>query len=148
MKRVLSTLALFSVVLIATIAHAGTYLDTAALLLSEARRSNEWVMSHLGDRDLAKAAHEGAEARVRAARQISVPKEVVTMHPHLLLALENSERALDAASTGANEKFLSFLRVSRDEEGTFKSLLSQAKLDLPKVAARPRRVLPHEAALY
>ncbi|MFO0661341.1 MAG: hypothetical protein U0165_16135, partial [Polyangiaceae bacterium] len=94
MKRLVTLLALFSVVLVATIAHAGTYLDTAALLLSDARRSNEWVMSHLSDRELAKAAHESAEARVRAARQMTVPKEVVTMHPHLLLALENSERAM------------------------------------------------------
>lgn len=120
-------------ILIATVALAGSYLDRAALLLADCRRSNDWVMSHLGDRELAAVARDMAEARVKVARKMVVPKEVVQAHPHLLLALENSERAAAFAADGDSDGFFRHVRVSRDEDGLFRSLLAQQKLQLPPV---------------
>jgi hypothetical protein len=115
------------------LAFGGSYLDRAALLLHECHQTNEWLLSHLTDRELAAVAHDMAEARVKAARRMAVPKEIVAAHPHLLLTLENAERAAAGAAAGDLEHFMQYLRVSRDEEGLFRSLLAQLKLPLPAV---------------
>lgn len=118
----------------AALAYAGSYLDRSAILLGDTRRANEWILTHLSDREMSEILHDVAEARLKSARKMSVPttpKEVAMAHPHLLLALEISERAAAAAAAGQNEKFLAYLRSARDEDATFRSLLSAAKLDLP-----------------
>jgi hypothetical protein len=69
----------------ASAAWAGTYLDTAGLLLDENRRSQAFVQAHLPDLKLADAAHQLAEARVKTARTVFVPKDVERAHPHLML---------------------------------------------------------------
>jgi hypothetical protein len=132
-KRFLSLIVLSLVLLVATLAHAGSYLDRAALLLGDARRGNDWVLAHLSDKDLAVVARDVADARVRTARAMQVPKDVASVHPHLLLALENSERAAAAAADGDTDKFLHHLRMARDEDGTFRALLQQMRLALPNV---------------
>lgn len=139
MKRRVTLLALAATALVATIAVAGTYLDRAALLLADCKRTNEWVLGHLSDRELAAVARDVAEARVRAARGMSVPKEVAGVHPHLLLALENGERACAAAADGDTDRFMHHLRISRDEDGIFRSLLAQQKLQLPPIKGRAPR---------
>ncbi|HEU4409203.1 MAG TPA: hypothetical protein VFS43_28350 [Polyangiaceae bacterium] len=123
-------------VLAAANAWAGPYLDRAGLLVGEMHRANEFLQAHAGDKELAALVREGAEARVRAARKMSVPKEVVPMHPHLLLALENAERAAAAAQEGTLERFGHHLRVSRDEESVFRAMLAQQKYELPSVAGK------------
>src|SRR4051812_39574698 len=70
----------------------GTYLRTAAILLDESKRSTDWMLTHEGDTELARVLHDMAEARVRASRQVVVPKELDRAHPHLLLTLETVER--------------------------------------------------------
>ena len=115
------------------LAFAGSYLDRAALLLNECHQTNEWLLAHLTDKELAAVAHDMADARVKAARRMAVPKDVVAAHPHFLLTLENAERAADAAAAGDLEHFMQYLRVSRDEEGLFRSLLTQLKLQLPPI---------------
>jgi len=114
-------------------AHAGSYLDRAAILLDECRRGNDWLLAHLTDRELATVQRELAEARLKAARKMQVPKEVVSAHPHLLLCLENAERAASSAADGDQQGFFRFLRQCRDEEGLFKALLTQLKYQLPAV---------------
>ena len=133
MKRLRLVLLTVSLVLVAGLALAGSYLDRAALLLADARRTNEWVLSHLSDKELAAIARDVAAARVRAAQKMQVPKEVAGVHPHLLLTMENSERAMSAAADGDVEKFLHHLRVARQEDATFRGLLAQQKLTLPNV---------------
>ena len=125
--------ALPAVLLLALDARAGSYLDRAAILLDACRRSNDWLLAHLTDRELASVLRDEAEARLKAARKMQVPKEIVAAHPHLLLCLENAERASAMANDGDVEGFLRFLRQCRDEEGLFKALLTQLKLQLPVV---------------
>jgi len=114
-------------------AWAGSYLDRAAILLDGCRRDCDWLLAHLTDRELASVLRNVAEARLKAARTMQVPKEIVAAHPHLLLCLENGERAASSAADGDQQGFFRFLRQCRDEEGLFKALLAQLKYQLPSV---------------
>jgi hypothetical protein len=133
MNRRALLLSLLSLPLVPRWAWAGSYLDRAALLLDECRRANEWLLAHLSDRELAMVIREAAEARLKAARKMQIPKEITAAHPHLLLCLENAERAASAAAEGDHQRFLQFLRQSREEEGLFRALLAQLKFQLPAV---------------
>jgi hypothetical protein len=117
---------------LAASAWAGTYLDTVALLLDESHRSAEWVERHLWDVKLATIAHQLADARVKSGRAILVPHEVEKAHPHLLLSLEALERAMSAAVEGEHQRFLRLLVQAREEERTFRSILSQDKFTVPE----------------
>lgn len=134
MKRVVAFSSLTFSLLLSTWAYASTYLDTAALLLDQSRRSVEWVERRLSDRQLAKAAHLLAEARVKAGQEIEVPKEADRAHPHLLLALETAERAFFAAKEGDTKRFLRLRRLAREEERTYRELLQQAKQSMPDLS--------------
>src|SRR5687767_14164017 len=92
--------------LVAVPAHAGSYLDRSSLLLGQATSESDYLRGKLSDRELARVIHALASARVRAATSMTVPKEVAQAHPHLLLVLENHERAADAARVGEAQRFL------------------------------------------
>jgi hypothetical protein len=62
---------------------------------------------------------------------MEVPKEVVQAHPHLLLMLEDCERAANAAVERNAEGFLKFQRAARDEEEHFRAILKQLGWQLP-----------------
>jgi hypothetical protein len=117
----------------ATAAWAGTYLQAAALLLDETKKSEDWINSHFGDVELAEIAHQLSEARVKAGRQLTVSKEVERAHPHLLLTLEVSERAMAAAVDREGTRFLRLLGQARDEERTFRAILTQQRQVLPDI---------------
>ena len=132
--KILSFVASLALVItVATAARAGTYLDTAALLLDGSHRSTEWVRTHLWDDTLATIAHELSEARVKSGRAMSVPHEVAKAHPHLLLSLEASERAMAAAAEGERRRFLQLVAQAREEERTFREILGQQKFAVPDV---------------
>ena len=114
-------------------AWAGTYLNSAALLLSQSNKEGDYLRVRLGDKELADLIHKLAAARLEAAKGMLVPKEVVQAHPHLLLVLENYERAADAATRGEGEKFLIYQQRARDEERTFRGVLKQFGYALPDV---------------
>ena len=136
MSRPLAALALLLALTFTSLAYAGTYLDTAALLLGESRKSADWVQSHLTDTKLAAIAHDIAEARVKAGRLVVVPKDVEKAHPHLLLALETTERAMAAAADGDPSRFMRLVFQAREEERTYKAVLAQLKLALPELEHR------------
>ena len=113
-------------------AWAGTYLNSAALLLIQSSKEGDYLRAHIGDKELADLIHKLANARLEAAKGMLVPKEVVQAHPHLLLVLENYERAADAATRGEAEKFLVYQQRARDEERTFRGVLKQFGYALPE----------------
>lgn len=113
-------------------AWAGTYLNSAALLLGQANHEADYLRARVNDKDLAALIHELAAARLSAAKGMLVPKEVVQAHPHLLLVLENYERAADAATRGEAEKFLVYQQRARDEDRTFRGVLKQFGYALPE----------------
>jgi hypothetical protein len=132
-RRVLRALpVLLALLLLAGSAWAGTYLNSAALLLSQSSKEGDYLRAHIGDKELSDLIHKLASARLEAAKGMLVPKEVVQAHPHLLLVLENYERAADAATRGESEKFLVYQQRARDEDRTFRGVLKQFGYALPE----------------
>lgn len=131
LPRRLVLVALAGSLVFARSAWAGTYLNCAALLLSQASREDDFLRARINDKELAELIHKLADARLGAAKSMLVPKEVVQAHPHLLLVLENYERAADAATRGEAEKFLVYEQRARDEDRTFRGVLRQYGYALP-----------------
>jgi hypothetical protein len=125
-------LTLLGVLLLTSAAWAGTYLNSAALLLIQSSKEGDYLRAHIGDKELADLIHKLASARLEAAKGMLVPKEVVQAHPHLLLVLENYERAADGATRGESQKFLVYQQRARDEERTFRGVLKQFGYALPE----------------
>ena len=125
-------LALLGALLLTGTAWAGTYLNSAAFLLSQGSKEGDYLRGHIGDKELAELIHKLANARLEAAKGMLVPKEVVQAHPHLLLVFENYERAADAATRGEMEKFLVYQQRARDEDRTFRGVLKQFGYALPE----------------
>jgi hypothetical protein len=121
----LCLLSVCAVLLVAAEARAGSYLDRSSLLLGQATSESDYLRGKLSDRELARMIHALASARVRAASAMTVPKEVAQAHPHLLLVLENHERAADAARLGEAQRFLIYQQRARDEERVFRGILKQ-----------------------
>lgn len=114
-------------------AHAGSYLDRAALLLSQASIEADFLRGRLSDRPLATVVHQMSEARLAAADHMEIPKEVKLAHPHLLLVLENYERAADAAALGEANRFLVLVRRAHEEEHVLRSVLQQLGWTIPSL---------------
>ena len=131
-RRRLALALLLAAPFVASSAWAGTYLNSAALLLAQASSEGDYLRARINDKDLADLIHKLADARLEAAKGILVPKEVVQAHPHLLLVLENYERAADSATRGEAEKFLVYQQRARDEERTFRGVLHQFGYSLPE----------------
>ena len=106
-------------------AWAGSYLDRVGLLVRQGRSEADYMEYRVANRELAELVHRMALARLSAARDTAVPKEVTQAHPHLLLMLENCERAADAAEKGESDRFVIYQRRARDEEQIFRSIMRQ-----------------------
>jgi hypothetical protein len=130
-RRVLAGL-FVAALLTSSYAWAGTYLNSAALLLGQANHEGDYLRARINDKELADLIHKLADARLDAAKGMLVPKEVVQAHPHLLLVLENYERAADAATRGQVAKFLVYQQRARDEDRTFRGVLKQFGYALPE----------------
>lgn len=132
-RRALLTFALFVPLLSTTTAHAGSYLNRAALLVVQASRESEYLRGRVNDKDLADLVYRVASARLEAASRMNVPKEVVMAHPHLLLTLENYERSAQAATESKAERFLIYQQRARDEENVLRGVLKQLGWGLPVI---------------
>ena len=119
--------------LVAPRAWGGSYLDRAALLVTRASQDTDYLHARIYDKELAFVVHKLALARVEAAGRMLVPKEVAQAHPHLLLVLENHERAAEAARIGQVQRFLVYLARAREEERTLRGVLKQLGWKLPSL---------------
>ena len=117
------------------VAWAGSYLNRAALLVTDAGRDADYLRAHVTDRELAQVIHRLAVARIEAAGNMEIPKEVALAHPHLLLVLENYERAAASAREGQTQRFVIYQIRARDEERTLRGVLKQLGWSLPEVKA-------------
>lgn len=135
MIRRLVMLALVAFVALVAVpsARAGSYLDRAALLLDEARKEGDMLQPRMHDKELVHLVKSLAEVRVRVARKMEVPAAIAKAHPHLLLVLENAERAANAASDGNFKKFMEHLNVARDEERIFRAVVAELRYALPEL---------------
>lgn len=112
-------------------AWAGSYLDRAGLLLSESNRASHLLRARLGDKEFTRLVHVLARARLDGAYHMMVPKETALAHPHLLMFLENHERAAEAAEHGEHQSFLVHLQKATEEERILRSILDQQGWSIP-----------------
>ena len=136
MRRLFALFVLAFALVLAAPAWAGSYLDRAALLLDEARREGDMLQPRTNDKEMVLIVKALAEARAKVGRKMEVPAVVAKAHPHLLLVLENCERAADAASEGNFKKFMEHLMTARDEERTFRALIAELGYTLPEAGAK------------
>ncbi len=127
----------FAMLLCALPVWAGSYLDRAALLLDETRKEGDMLRPRTHDKELVALVKSLAEIRAKAGRKMEVPAAVAKAHPHLLLVLENAERAASAAHEGNFKKFAEHLNAARDEERIFRSVLAEAGYSLPDLSGKP-----------
>jgi hypothetical protein len=120
----------------ATPAWAGSYLDRASLLLDEARREGDLLLPRTNDKEMVLVIKTLAAARAKVGRKMEVPAAVAKAHPHLLLVLENYERAADSAYDGNFKKFVEYLNTAREEEKTFRAIISELGYTLPDFGKR------------
>lgn len=130
-RKLLRTLSAVAAALWTGVAWAGTYLNRAAVLLAGGAREANYLRARVADRELAVIVHRLAQARLAAAQEMTVPKEVVLAHPHLLLVLESYEQASEAATRGDAERFITYYQRALDEERTFRSVLKSFGWVLP-----------------
>jgi hypothetical protein len=121
---------------LAPIAWGGSYLDRAALMLDEARREGDMLQPRTADKEMCLVVRALAEARAKVGRKMEVPAAVVRAAPHLLLVLENYDRAAEAADEGNFKKFMEHLNTARDEEKIFRSLLAELGYTLPEITSK------------
>jgi hypothetical protein len=133
-RRLVAVLA-FAAVAFALVpaAWAGSYLDRAALLLDEARKEGDMLQPRTHDKELVILVKALAEVRAKMARKMEVPPAVAKAHPHLLLVLENCERAASAAHDGNFKKFMEHLNTARDEDRLFRTIIADLGYALPDV---------------
>jgi len=108
------------------------YLSELALLIEGSRRLIGFSESNLEDRDLLKFAHPLAERYVEMANHMLPTAKVVVAHPHLMLVVENLERAIDAAASADSGTYQKRMRIARDELANLEAVLKQLKLRLPE----------------
>jgi hypothetical protein len=111
-----------------------TYMVQLALTLEGARRLMLWVETHPNDPDFARFAYPLAERYVEMAGHMTPSKKLSSAHPHLLLVVENVERALDAAGQGDLAVFRQRMRTVREELSILDNVLKQLKLKLPELS--------------
>jgi hypothetical protein len=120
-------------------AWAGSYLDRAALMLDQAHKEGDMLQPRTFDKELVLVIKVMTEARARAARKMEVPAVVSKAHPHLLLVLENYERAVAAANDGNFKKFVEHVYAARDEDRNFRAILKELGYTLPNLAVKPTK---------
>lgn len=106
------------------------YLNRARLMLDFAVRTNEYVRQRLMDKELAHFAHTMAEKNVSEAEKMTPPSSLSIMHPHLLLVLENTERALSHAKKGEFAKYRKQQRTLQKELHLLEAIAERERIDL------------------
>jgi hypothetical protein len=130
-RALLSLLLALPLFLVSPAVWSGSYLNRAALLLEQSRDERDMVLPRPNDEELMRLVHATAQARAKFARKMDVPKVIAHAHPHLLLVLENSERAYAAALDGNHQRFVQHILRARAEDKTFRALVERTGYSLP-----------------
>lgn len=110
------------------------YLIELSMMLEGARRLMLWAETYPADPELAKFAYPLAERYVEMAGRMTPTGKLVVVHPHMMLVVENVERALDAARSGDLPAFRQRVRTVREELSNLEGVLKQLKLRLPELS--------------
>ena len=116
---------------VVTPAFGGSYLDRATLLLDGSERDLAMIGAHMTDKELATMVEVIADARLKAASKMVIPTSIAKAHPHLLLVLEHTERAADAAKDGNFTTAREHLDDAEREDRMFRAQMSELGFPLP-----------------
>jgi hypothetical protein len=136
LRRIAALVAALLCMLFTSASWAGSYLDRAALMLDGARKEGDMLLPRTHDKELVLVIKALTAARAKAGRKMEVPPAIAKAHPHLLLVFENYERAADAAGEGNFKKFVEHLNTAREEERTFRFLVTELRYTLPDLNKR------------
>ena len=109
------------------------YLLRMGLVLDGSRRLLSWLERHARDRELARFAHPAAEHYVKLAGRALPTRRLAIAHPHLLLIVENVERATHAVASGDRDGFDRRVRTVHDELALLRSVLENLRVKLPEL---------------
>ena len=109
------------------------YLAELSMVLEGARRLMLWAETYPADSDFARFAYPLSEQYVDMAGHMVPPGKLAVVHPHLLLVVENVERAMAAAAAGDQASFRQRTRTVREELSSLDGVLKQLKLRLPEL---------------
>jgi hypothetical protein len=112
-----------------------SYLDFAALLLDETRRSLSWVSAHPDQIFAAKCAYQLGDLRISLANKVPVPPAFKGAHLHFVSSLENADAAFDAYALGDKSRAADRASAARTEDSLFVRALEEAHVSLPVVRA-------------
>jgi hypothetical protein len=112
-----------------------TYMSQMSLVIDGARRLITFCEQHAEDKDLARFARPLAERYVELANRMLPSSRLAVAHPHMLLVVENIDRALDSSAAGDAATYQKRLRIARDELANLEAVLKQLKL---RVQESPR----------
>lgn len=110
------------------------YVNRYVLLTDWITRSEIWVAGHLQDPGLCRVAHAIAERHVELARRMTPPPEFISIHPHMLLVMENAERMFDYAATGDRSAFHRHRRIVHEEQRVIAELLQSEGHFMPEIS--------------
>jgi len=108
------------------------YLTQLAFVLEGARRVVVFGEAHSGDTELSRFIYPLAEHYVEMAGRMTPGERLKIVHPHLLLVVENVERAFSAAREGDHHAFRQHVRTIREELSTLDAVLRHLKVRLPE----------------
>ncbi|MET0283995.1 MAG: hypothetical protein ABW352_05980 [Polyangiales bacterium] len=111
-----------------------TYMSQMSLVIDGARRLITFCEQHGDDKDLARFARPLAERHVELANRMLPSSRLAVAHPHMLLVVENIDRALDSAAAGDAATYQKRLRIARDELANLEAVLKQLKLRVQEPA--------------
>jgi len=120
----------------APVAHADSQRDYVAklvLVLDGVRRAASWVEANPGNQELARFAHDIVEHYVQLAGRMIPPPELRLAHPHLLIVVENAERAVAAAAENDARAYRTRSRTLREELRTLEGVLEHLHVRLPPI---------------
>ncbi|HEX5660994.1 MAG TPA: hypothetical protein VFX59_27565 [Polyangiales bacterium] len=105
-----------------------SYMSELSLVVDGARRLISFCEQHAEEKELARFARPLAERYLELANHMLPSAKLAVAHPHLLLVVENLDRALDSAAAGDATTHQKRLRIVRDELANLEAVLKQLKL--------------------
>lgn len=110
-----------------------SYINQVVLILDWVDRTDSWIVTHLIDTKLLQFTHSIAENYVEIGNKLSPPPELVSIHPHILLLLENMERSLFYGARGDRRRYLRYRKMLIDESRIIDEIVEELHINIPTI---------------
>ncbi len=110
------------------------YLTQLSFVLEGARRVLLFGEAHASEPEMARFLYPLSAQYVELASKMTPGERLQLVHPHLLIVVENVERAVNAAAHQHLQAFRQHVRTIREELATLEAVLKHLKVRLPEPA--------------